>query len=300
MHSHWVFAARNVGSDRAPRTAPVAILGGIVLLLTSCGGDGAITAPSVTPTVLPCPSPTPSQGTSPTASPSQTATPTASPTVEPTSAPTPSPPPSLIGREWSRIPTTQQVVALTFDCGANAAGVPSILKTLRIEGISATFFLTGDWTRSFPERAREIAGTHPVGNHSNSHRRLPGLSDVEVRAQIREAEGVIREITGRDPRPLFRFPYGASDVRTIRIINQLGYGGIRWTIDTLGWKGKSGDQTADSVVRRVMDRLEPGAIVLMHVGSAPDRSTLDADALPDLIERIRARGYRFVTVGEFL
>lgn len=188
------------------------------------------------------------------------------------------------------------MVALTFDCGANAAGVPSILQTLRTSDIDATFFLTGRWAQTFPAHAREIAGGHRIGNHTTTHPHLPDLSERGIRDEIVGAERVIRAVTGRAPKPLFRAPYGDSDARTIRVVNELGYGGIRWTTDTLGWKGTSGGRTAGSVVRRVLDQLRPGAIVLMHVGSAPDGSTLDADALPELIAQIRERGYGFVTV----
>jgi peptidoglycan/xylan/chitin deacetylase (PgdA/CDA1 family) len=111
----------------------------------------------------------------------------------------------------------------------------------------------------------------------------------------------IRAVTGVDPHLLFRFPYGASDARTIALANAYGYGGFRWTVDTLGWEGTSGGRSVASVTDRVLGSLQPGEIVLMHVGSNPDdRSTLDADALAGVIDAIRAQGYRFVTLPEWL
>lgn len=84
-------------------------------------------------------------------------------------------------------------------------------------------------------------------------------------------------------------------------MNDLGYGSVRWTTDTLGWKGSSGGMTEGAVVDRVLNDLRPGSIVLMHVGSHPtDRSTLDADALPRLIRELRDRGYEFVDLDAFL
>jgi peptidoglycan/xylan/chitin deacetylase (PgdA/CDA1 family) len=102
------------------------------------------------------------------------------------------------------------------------------------------------------------------------------------------------------PHPLFRFPYGESDARTIAVVNRLGYGGIRWTLDTLGWQGSASGQSSDTVVARVVSGLRPGAIILMHVGSAEDGTTLDADALARVIAEIRARGYELVTLRDFL
>ncbi|MGH2793495.1 MAG: polysaccharide deacetylase family protein [Actinomycetota bacterium] len=131
------------------------------------------------------------------------------------------------------------------------------------------------------------------------HPHLPDLNDAAVRDQLLRAEGLLRAELGKDPRPLFRFPYGDSDGHTLRIVNGLGYGSIRWTVDTLGWKGTKGGQSVDFVIARVKAALRPGAIVLMHVGSAPDHSTLDADALPELIQTIRSLGYSFVTVAAY-
>jgi peptidoglycan/xylan/chitin deacetylase (PgdA/CDA1 family) len=82
-------------------------------------------------------------------------------------------------------------------------------------------------------------------------------------------------------------------------VNSLGYGSIRWTVDTLGWEGTRGGQSVATVSARVKAALRPGAIVLMHVGSAPDGSTLDANALPGIIAELRARGYSFVTLSAF-
>jgi peptidoglycan-N-acetylglucosamine deacetylase len=106
---------------------------------------------------------------------------------------------------------------------------------------------------------------------------------------------------GADPRPLFRFPLGDRDERTIAAVNDLGYVAVRWTVDTLGWKGTSGGMSAQEVTDRAVNALRPGEIVLMHLGSNPeDGTTLDADALPGMIERMRAAGYAFVTLDALL
>src|SRR5262245_25358465 len=205
--------------------------------------------------------------------------------------------PGLVGTELTRLPTGAKVVALTFDAGANADGVAKILSTLRTAGVPATFFLTGAWTRQFPAQARDLGIQFPVGNHTDTHPHLTTLPDDQVRAQVLTTQSAVATATRYDPRPLFRFPFGESDARTLRIVNSLGYTSIRWTVDTLGWKGTSGGQSVDTVVARVVNAVTPGEIVLMHVGSNPDDgSTLDADALPRVISELRARGYSFVTV----
>lgn len=222
------------------------------------------------------------------------------PALSPGPGPTPLPA-SLRGVEWDQVPTTQKVVALTFDAGANADGVPSILSTLEATNTPATFFLTGRWTENHPELARRIASRYPVGNHSVTHRSFTSLTDAQLHDELLAAEATIVQVTGSSPRPFFRFPYGERDARTIRLINEEGYGSFRWTVDTLGWKVTSGCMTTPAMVGRVMDTARPGQIVLLHVGSHPtDHSTLDADGLPQMIEQLERQGYRFITLTEAL
>lgn len=204
----------------------------------------------------------------------------------------------LLGTDWTRIPTGSKVAALTFDAGANAAGLPSIESTLRAKGVQATFFLTGSWVRDFPAQANMITQDgFLAGNHSMSHPYFTKLSDAQVTAQVQGAQQAILRANGADSRPLFRFPYGDVNSRVLGDVNRLGYAAVRWTVDSLGWEGTSGGQTVQSVVNRVLAAAQPGEIVLMHLGSNPnDGTTLDAAALPAIIDGLRARGYGFVTL----
>jgi peptidoglycan/xylan/chitin deacetylase (PgdA/CDA1 family) len=184
---------------------------------------------------------------------------------------------------------------------AAAAAVPgaSILATLRTKNVPATFFLTGEWVRDFPAQANDVRMSGFVaGNHSDTHPDLTTLSDAQVRAELSTAQRSILLANGAETRPVFRFPFGAVDSRVLGIVNSMGYVGVRWTVDSLGWQGTSGGQTVQKVADRVLAGLQPGEIVLMHVGSHPtDHSMLDAAALPQIIDAIRARGYTFVTVS---
>jgi len=211
----------------------------------------------------------------------------------------PAPGSSLLGTDWTRVPTTARVVALTFDAGANADALPSILRTLSTKKVPATFFLTGAWVRQFPAEANQIAVRgYLIGNHTDTHPDLRTLTDAQARAQVVNGQRAILTTTGAETRPLFRFPFGAVDARRISLVNGLGYVPVRWTVDSLGWQGTSGGMTVQRVVDRVLAGLQPGEIVLMHVGSHPtDRSMLDAAALPQIIDAIRARGYQFVSLS---
>ena len=204
-------------------------------------------------------------------------------------------PPAIVAGELVRLQTRQHVVALTFDGGGNADGAKRVLAVLRREHVTGTFFLTGHFVQTYPLLSRAIGRRYPVANHTVDHLDLRRLSTTAATREVTQAETMIRRATGRDPRPLFRFPYGARDARTLGIVRRLGYASVRWTVDTWGWMGLT-LQTVAGAERRVLANLVPGEIVLMHLGAARDRSTIDAHALPGVIRAVRARGYRFVTL----
>jgi peptidoglycan/xylan/chitin deacetylase (PgdA/CDA1 family) len=200
----------------------------------------------------------------------------------------------------TKVPTDRKVVALTFDAGASNDGVASILATLAAKDVPATFFVTGDFVDDFPSSARAMA-RYPIGNHTYHHPDLTTRLDSQIRAEINTAESRIKAVTGQNPQPFFRFPFGAVNAQTIAVANAECYVPFRWTVDTLGWKGTSEGQSVATVVNRILDTATPGQIVLMHVGAHPkDHSTLDADALPHVIEGLRQRGYGFVTLDAAL
>lgn len=216
--------------------------------------------------------------------------------------PWPSVPARWDDTDWEVFPTSRSVVALTFDGGASDAGVASILSTLDRYDVAASFFVTGQFARTYPASVRAMAaGGHPVGNHSNTHPYFTQLSRDAIRLELARAEAAIWPLTGKTTMPYFRFPYGDRTATTIDIVNGFGYVPFRWTVDTLGWKGTSGGITASIVCQRVLSTARPGQIVLMHVGANPDDgTTLDATALPCIIEGLRAKGYGFVSVDALL
>lgn len=286
----------------------LAVLTVVVLVVVRGGGGRQSAESSSSPpssSSTPARSPASSAPRPSSTAPGSSATTTSlSPTtpVPPTTEPAPAPfPPALRGQDVTVLPTDKRVVALTFDAGANAAGLSSILHTLAEEHVQATFFLTGRWAAANPAGVAAIrAGGHRVGNHTVSHPHLPTLSDAAVRAEVLGAQQTI-QAAGADPRPLFRFPFGERDARTVGLVNGLGYVAVRWTVDSLGWEGTAGGMSAAKVADRAVAALRPGEIVLMHVGSNPDDgTTFDADALHDVIVRIRQAGYDFVTLDALL
>ena len=265
----------------------VAAAASCLVIAAGCGaqpGQHAADHPSLTASPSPSVTVTPSD----TPSPSQTVTPTSTP-------PATGLPGWLAGAVVTRLPTSRRVVALTFDGGAGAQGAAAILRTLRAEQVPATFFLTGQFVADNPSLVAAIAGSgYLIGNHTTTHPHLNTMSSAAISGEIATAAERLRSITGASPRPWFRFPFGEYEARTVQLVHQLGYGAIGWTVDTRGWQGRKAGTVAD-VVARVKAALQPGAIVLMHLGAHPsDGTTYDADALPAVIAMVRAAGYGFV------
>jgi peptidoglycan/xylan/chitin deacetylase (PgdA/CDA1 family) len=202
------------------------------------------------------------------------------------------------GIDREKLATSRNEVAITIDLGGNAVGLASILHTLSEQNVPATFFVTGNWVRHFPAELLQIVrGGYPIGNHSDTHPSFTSLTDAQILAELAAADSEVIRLTGRTTKPLFRFPFGDRNARTIAVVNGAGYCAYRWTVDTLGWKGTSGGITVQTVIDRVLAQAQPGEIVLMHGGANPDDgSTLDADALPEVIRQLQARGYTFTTL----
>ena len=211
-------------------------------------------------------------------------------------------PQSLGGKVWDVIPTRAKVVALTFDAGGNADGVSSILNTLSTQHAAASFNPTGNFVNAYPAQAKAMAAAGRLGDHTITHPHflLDHYTDAQIRQEVLGAQQITKTVTGADPAPWFRFPYGEYNAHSVTVVNAAGFVPVGWTVDTLGWKGISGGQSVQTVVSRVLSSLQPGEIVLMHCGSGGDdpndTSTLDADALPAVISALKDRGYQFVTV----
>ena len=191
--------------------------------------------------------------------------------------------------------TTQKVIALTFDDGSDGKNTDKILKILKDNNVPATFFLTGSGAHAHPQFIKNIVHAgHEIGNHSYTHPHFTQLSAAQITSELQKTEAKIQSLTGKTTKPLFRPPYGEYDAKTLQAVGNAGYThSIMWTVDTLDWKGTS----ASAITKRVMDKLTPGAIVLMHTGEGAPGTPA---ALPGMIQQLKAKGYTFVTVGNML
>lgn len=192
--------------------------------------------------------------------------------------------------------TSRNTVAFTFDAGSDAGYTVMILDTLRDNGITASFGMTGKWAETYPDLLRRIVNEgHTLINHSYTHSSFTGqstgaapLTQAERWDEIDRTEAKVHELTGATTKPYFRPPYGDLDQSVNEDVGAHGYAyNIMWTVDSRGWLGIS----AAEITQRCLEMATAGAIYVFHVGAASQ----DGPALQSLIDGLRAEGY---TIGD--
>lgn len=187
-------------------------------------------------------------------------------------------------------------VALTFDDGPEDVYTPQILDILKEKDVKATFFVLGQNVKAYPELLQQIHQEgHSIGNHTWDHAKLPTLTEAQLIENVQSTTEEIERITGVKT-DLFRPPYGFIKDEQVEMLNNLGYRSIMWTIDTNDWSGASADEIMSRVNRNVL----PGGIVLQHNFRVPGQLDGTIEALPQIIDQLRAQGYEFVTVETLL
>lgn len=193
-------------------------------------------------------------------------------------------------------PVRQKVVALTFDDGPSAKFTPRILDILDKYHVKATFFLIGKNMEAHPEIVREIVRRgHAIGNHTYTHPwNIERDTQAEMIGELDRCEQIIERMTGGRAH-LFRPPRGMVDGSVYTIAREEGYETVLWSVCADHHDAPTPRMMADRVLRRN----RPGAIILAHDSDMSIRWK-DVAATPLIIEGLRRRGYRFVTVPELL
>lgn len=179
---------------------------------------------------------------------------------------------------------------LSFDDGPCPHTTPWLLETLEETGARATFFLIGSRVARYPHLVEKIARAgHVIANHSFNHPPLPILPTRAIEKEIDSTNQRIEEITGRSP-SLFRPPYGLCDRRSADCLEERGMVPVYWGVVPLDWEAPG----AARVVARVMRRLSPGSVVVMHERRLLSRQTVSA--AKEIICRGKQHGYEFVGI----
>ena len=201
-----------------------------------------------------------------------------------------------LGCAWRGAPTDRRI-ALTFDDGPDPVYTPRVLGILAEQRVPATFFLVGERAERAPDTvARIVAGGHEIGSHSWSHRNLWFCGPWKTDREIGRAHDALTRLTGREPR-LFRPPWGMVNAAMFPALRRRRQRCVFWSIQPEGLR----PAPAAAQVERVLARALPGAIVDLHdAEGTPEAPARTCEALPAMIQGLRAKGYAFATVGELL
>ena len=189
------------------------------------------------------------------------------------------------------VKTDEKKIAFTMNCAWNADDIDSILETLKNNNVHITFFMVGDWVDKYPEAVTKINEEgHEIGSHSNTHPHVNKLSAEKNLEEINLSVAKIQKITGQKTN-IYRAPYGEYNNTVIKTAEENGYYTIQWNLDTLDYKGLTGEQ----MWNRLKNKLENGAIILSHNGTKHT-----ADSLDMLIKNIKSKGYEIITVSQLI
>ncbi len=188
---------------------------------------------------------------------------------------------------------TKKKVYLTFDAGYDNGNLQTILDTLAIKKVHATFFVTGDFINRFGDLTLEMMlDGHVIANHSYSHRGITSLSKDELKADLERLEHTYEKLTLSTMPKLFRPPEGTFDRTSLLYLKELGYKTVFWSIAFKDWEENKQNGKLYSY-NSVVDNLHNGAIILMHTVSSSN-----AEALGDIIDEIKRQGYEIALTTE--
>ena len=184
-----------------------------------------------------------------------------------------------------------KVVSLTFDAAWGDADTEELIAILDRYQVKATFFVVGEWVDRCGDSVRALSEAgHEIMNHSDTHPNMPRLSREKMVQEINACNDKIQAITGKRP-DLFRAPYGDYDNALLETVETMQMYCLQWDVDSLDWKGLS----AEEITRRVVSQTASGSILLFH-----NDAQHTPEALPQIIEQLKAKGYRFLTASEMI
>lgn len=202
----------------------------------------------------------------------------------------------LFGKIIPRVETAQPVVALTLDDGPTLRYTRDVLNILNDRDIKVTFFLTGREIEETPALAAEIVRRgHQIGNHSYSHSDMTLMSTGKIRDEIERTDKAIRN-AGYQGEIYFRPPYGKKLITLPWYLSQTGRTTITWDVEPESYADIAED--ADAMAKHVIENARNGSIILLHVMYRSREAS--RQALPTIIDGLKARGFQFVTVSDLI
>ncbi|WP_243740227.1 delta-lactam-biosynthetic de-N-acetylase [Aureibacillus halotolerans] len=190
---------------------------------------------------------------------------------------------------------TEKTVYLTFDNGYENGYTAKILDVLKKTETPGAFFITGHYLKDQPELVnRMVDEGHIVGNHSWSHPDMTTVSREKFAQELSKVSDGFKELTGQDGMTYLRPPRGIFSERSLEWSQELGYVNVFWSLAFVDWKIDQ-QRGGDYAYNEIMKQAHPGAVFLLHTVSKDN-----ADALERAINDLKARGYQFASLDDYM
>lgn len=190
--------------------------------------------------------------------------------------------------------TEEKRIYLTFDCGYENGNTPAILEALKKHQTPATFFVVGNFVKDNPELVQQmLAEHHTVGNHTEHHPDMSQMADLaSFQKEIGGLESLFREATGQEISKYYRPPQGKYSEANLKMAQELGYKTFFWSLAYVDWYADN-QPTKEEAFEKLLGRIHPGALVLLHNTSPTNAAILD-----ELLTKWEEMGYSFGTLEE--
>lgn len=185
--------------------------------------------------------------------------------------------------------TEEKVIYLTFDCGFENGNTPKILDALKKHKAPATFFIVGNFMETSPDLVkRMVEEGHTVGNHTYHHPDMSSISDIgSFQKEMDDVAALFKETTGSELSPYYRPPQGKYSKENLAMAKELGYSTFFWSLAYVDWNVDD-QPTKEEAFEKLLGRIHPGAIVLLH-----STSPTNAEILDELLTKWEEMGYEF-------
>jgi len=191
--------------------------------------------------------------------------------------------------------TTDKVIYLTFDAGYENGNTENILDALKKHQVKATFFVVGNYLETSPELVKRMVDEgHNVGNHTYHHRDLSAADRESFEKEIVDVENLFQQITGSKLDKFYRPPQGKYSESNLQMAKDMGYHTFFWSLAYVDWY-EDKQPTKEEAFSKLLTRVHPGAIVLLHSTSRTNGEILD-----ELLTKWEEMGYRFGTLEDLV
>lgn len=192
--------------------------------------------------------------------------------------------------------TDEKVIYLTFDAGFENGNTEPILDALKKHDAKATFFIVGHYLETAPDLIkRMVEEGHTVGNHTYNHPDMSKISDqTAFTKEIQDVEDLYEEITGEKMKKYYRPPQGKYSTTNLEMAKELGYHTFFWSLAYVDWY-QDDQPTHEEAYNKLLKRIHPGAIVLLHSTSQTNGEIMD-----ELLTKWEEMGYTFGTLDELV